>query len=34
MLHVAVQGEVKVIKYLLEKGLDINKVDNVSDTVC
>ena len=35
MLHAAAEGgEVKVIKYLLEKGLDINKVDNVSDTVC
>ena len=35
VLHAAaVGGEVKVIKYLLEKGLYINQVDNVSDAVC
>ena len=35
MLHMAAQSdEVKAIKYLLEKGLDINKVNNVSDTMC
>ena len=35
MLYAAAQGgKVKVIKYLLEKGLDINKIDDVSDTIC
>ena len=35
MLHAAsAGGEVKIIKYLLEKEFDINKVDNVSDSIC
>ena len=35
ILHFAgLGGKVEVIKYLLQKGLDINQVDNVSDTVC
>ena len=35
MLHdAAIGGEVKIIEYLIEKGLNINQVDSVSDTVC
>ena len=35
MLHDAVSsGEVKIIEYLIEKGLNINQADSVSDTVC